>query len=61
MVFDIPQMIATGLIVLLILWIVDHTAAFEGASKGRKTLYKFVGMFILLFILGLIWPYGTGA
>lgn len=58
--FDIPHMIATGLIVFVVLWVVDHTAAFADATTGRKTLVKFIGIFLLLLILNSVWPYGTG-
>lgn len=37
MTFDTPHMIATAVIVFAVIWIVDHTSAFENAAKGRKT------------------------
>lgn len=59
MVFDIPHMIATGLLIFAVIWVVDHTSAFESAPKGRKTLFEFGGIFVL--ILNLVWPYGSTA
>lgn len=59
MVFDIPHMIVSGIIVLAVLWIVDHTSAFDNTTKGKKTLIKFGGIFVLILILNILWPYGS--
>ncbi len=61
MTFDIPHMIATGLLVFAVIWFIDHSSAFGGAAKGRKTLFKFIGIFVVIFILNLVWPYGATA
>ena len=61
MTFDIPHMIASGIVILAAIWFVDHTNAFEGATKGRKTLMKFLILFVVLFLLNLVWPYGATA
>ncbi|MDW4500556.1 hypothetical protein R5H30_21390 [Sulfitobacter sp. D35] len=58
--FDIPHMLASGLIIFAIIAIIDHASAFENVSKGRKTVFKFAGIFVAIIILNLIWPYGTG-
>jgi hypothetical protein len=60
MTFDIPHMIATGVIVFAAIWLVDHTNAFENMTKGRRTLFKFVGIFVAIIILNIVWPYGSG-
>ncbi|WP_146149129.1 hypothetical protein [Nitratireductor sp. StC3] len=60
MTFDIPHMIATGAIVFLVIWITDHTSACDGMSKGRKTLVKTVAIFVLVVMLNIFWPYGSG-
>ena len=59
MTFDIPHMIATGLIIFAIIWLFDHTTAFENMTKGRKTFFKFFGIFVAILILNILWPYGT--
>ena len=61
MTFDLPHMMATVLIVFAVIWPVDHLGAFDGMTKGRKTLLKFIGIFIAIFLLNLVWPYGSGA
>jgi len=61
MTFDVPHMLATGLIVFAVIWLVDHTSAFENASKGRKTLFKVIGVFVAIVILNIVWPYGSTA
>ena len=61
MELDFPHMIATGAIILAVLWFFDHTSAFENMTKGRKTLLKFLSLFVVLFILNLVWPYGSSA
>lgn len=60
MTFDIPHMIATAVIILAVIWIFDHTALFETASKKRKTLIKFGMLFVAIVVLNLVWPYGSG-
>lgn len=59
--FDIPHMIATALIVLAVSWIVQHTAAIQGMSRGGRILVTFVLIFIPILILNLVWPYGSDA
>lgn len=61
MTFDIPHMIATGLIVFGVIMLIDHASAFDRLSKGRRTLLKFVGIFAFILILNLVWPYGATA
>lgn len=60
MTFDIPHMVATGLIIFAVIWLIDHSSAFENATKGRKTLFKFIGIFVAIMVLNIIWPYGPG-
>jgi hypothetical protein len=60
MTFDIPHMIATALIVFLPIWLVDHASVFEDMTKARKTLIKLVAIFVAVFILNIVWPYGAG-
>lgn len=59
MALDIPHMIATAIIIFVIIWGVNHSSAFEGMTKGKKTLVQFLALFVVLFILNLLWPYGS--
>lgn len=61
MTFDIPHMIATGLVVFGVIWLIDHARAFDSMSKGRRTLLKLVGIFVVIILLNLVWPYGATA
>lgn len=61
MIFDIPHMLATGLIVFAVIWLVDHTRAFENATKARKTLFNVIGVFVAIVILNIVRPYGSTA
>ena len=61
MTFDIPHMIATALIIFAVVYPLNHMAQFENMSKGRKFLITFVVLFVLMLILNLVWPYGSGA
>lgn len=60
MTFDIPHMIATAVIILAVTYPINHGLILKDATKGRKTLVTFVGIFVLVLILNLIWPYGSG-
>ncbi len=61
MSFDFLHMLATGLVVFGVISLVDHARVFEPMSKGRKTLFKLVGIFVVIFVLNLAWPYGATA
>ncbi|MFC3613317.1 hypothetical protein ACFORG_06050 [Lutimaribacter marinistellae] len=60
MTFDIPHMIVTALIIFAVIYPLNHMTQFENMSKGRKVLITFVVLFVLLMILNLVWPYGSG-
>ena len=60
MSLDIPHALVTAAIIFGVLWVVNHTAAFENMAKGKKTLAMFLVLFVAIFILNLVWPYGSG-
>ena len=60
MTLDIPHMIATAAILFVVVYGTNHMAMFEDMSKGTKALITFGILFVALFILNLIWPYGAG-
>ena len=53
-------MIATAVIILVVIFGVNHSSAFEGMSKGKRALIQFAILFAALFILNIFWPYGSG-
>ncbi len=57
MTFDIPHMIATAVIILIVVSIVNRR--FDNASKGKRAIVTLVVLFIALMILNLAWPYGA--
>ena len=59
MTFDFPHMIATAVIIFVVVWGLDQTTALDNMSKGRRTLVKFGVLFVAIFILNLVWPYGS--
>lgn len=59
MTFDWAHMAATAVIIGLVVYLVNHSGKLDGASKGKKAVITAVAIFIPLFILNLIWPYGT--
>jgi len=59
MTFDIPHMIVTAIIIGIVVYAINHMAQFENMTKGRKSLITFAILFIALFILNLLWPYGA--
>ena len=61
MTFDIPHMIATGLIVWAVIWLLPRLGAYGELPIGRQRLVQFAAIFVLIFILNLVWPYGSGA
>ncbi|WP_108259919.1 hypothetical protein [Mangrovicoccus ximenensis] len=59
MVFDIPHMIATAVIILAVIWTVDHSAKLADAPKKKRTLLKVAAIFVLMLLLNILWrPYG---
>lgn len=59
MIFDIPHMIATAIIIFAVVYGTSHMSFFKDMSKGRKALITGAILFIALLILNLIWPYGA--
>lgn len=57
--FDIPHMIATAVIIFVVVWGLDQTTALDKMPKRRKILIKFGVLFAAIFILNLVWPYGS--
>ncbi len=58
MTIDIPHMLATMLIVLLVVWGLDQTSFLSSVSGKRRTLIKAAILFLAIFVLNLAWPYG---
>lgn len=61
MTFDVPHMVATAVIVWIVIWLLPRMGAFGEMATGRQRLIQFAAIFVLIFILNLVWPYGTGA
>ncbi len=61
MTFDIPHMIATAVIVVLVSLAFRRFAPLQEMSRGRRLLLMFVTLVAALLLLNLVWPYGTGA
>ena len=59
MEIDIPHMIATIAILFGGVWGLDQTNVLDNMSKGRKSLIKIVLIFVALFILNMVWSYGS--
>jgi hypothetical protein len=60
MTFDIPHMIATAIIVWVVIWLLPRLGLFAEMTAGRQRLIQFAAVFVLILILNLVWPYGTG-
>jgi hypothetical protein len=39
----------------------QHISPFPEMTKGKRISRQFIVLFVLLFILNIIWPYGSGA
>ena len=50
-----------GLLIFIVIWGVPRVSAFDDYSKGKKTFVQFIILFIVIFILNLFWPYGSGS
>lgn len=61
MTFDIPHMIATGVVILAVLYAVDRSGVTQGMSRARGALVKFGAVFAAILLLNLVWPYGHTA
>lgn len=59
MEFDWAHMAATAAIIFVVVYIMNHTAAMKDASRGKRALVTAVALFVPLFILNLMWPYGS--
>ena len=61
MQLDIPHIIVTAIILYSVIWGMQHISPFSEMSKGKRNGSQFIVLFVLLFILNIIWPYGSGA
>ena len=61
MPLDIPHIIVTAIILYSVMWGMQHIAPFSEMSKGKRNGIQFIILFVQLFILNIIWPYGSGA
>lgn len=62
MTLDIPHIIVTAMLIWAVLWLLPRVGgAYAEMPKGRQRLVQFLVLFVVLFILNIIWPYGTGA
>lgn len=59
--FDWPHMLVTGLLIFVVITLLDRTAFYTSASKGKRMLILAVCLFVVLTVLNLLWPYGSGA
>lgn len=61
MTLDMPHIIATALIAWAVVWLLPRSGTFSEMAIGRQRLIQIAMVFVLVFILNLIWPYGSGA
>ena len=61
MTFDFQHMIATGVVILAVLYAVDRSGVTEGMTRGRSALVRFGAIFVAILILNVVWPYGGTA
>ena len=61
MTLDIPHLIATAIIIFAVMYPLHRMTQFETMSRGWRILITSVLLFVLIFILNLVWPYGSGA
>ena len=60
MVIDIPHILATAVILFVSLYISEKMGWREKGS--RKFSWELFGLlFVLMLLLNLVWPYGSGA
>lgn len=61
MAIDWPHAIVTAIILLIILYGLEHSGILDGASKTKRALTIGIVVFVILFVFNLIWPYGATA
>ncbi len=61
MTLDIPHLIATAIIIFAVMYPLNRMTQFETMSRGWRILITSVLLFVLIFILNLVWPYGSSA
>ena len=51
-------MIVTALLIFALGSVLQRTAFYENGSRVKRSVVLGVAVFIVLFVLNLIWPYG---
>jgi hypothetical protein len=52
-------MLVTGLLIFVVITVLDRTAFYTSASKGKRMMIPAVSLFVVLMVLNLLWPYGN--
>ena len=56
---DWPHVLVTGLVIFVMITLLDRTAFYASASKGKRFAILAVCLFVVLMVLNLLWPYGN--
>ena len=57
---DLMHAIASGLLIGLVIFLVQHFGFLDGVSKGKRALAVGAVVFVVLVLFNLAWP-GAGA
>ena len=60
MQFDWIHMLVTVVIIYVVLWGLGKTGKLNEASGAKRFWIRFIALFVVIFVLNLIWPYGSG-
>jgi hypothetical protein len=53
-------MAVTAVLIFIVVYGLEHYAFDDRTSKRRRALTTFLVLFIVIFALNLVWPYGGG-
>ena len=56
---DIPHIIVSVLIIYVVVLLVERTDTYRNASHGKRFLILVLPLFIAVFVLNVVWPYGV--
>ena len=53
---DVPHLMVTVLVIMVVTFAVEHSGLVKGASRGKRALTIGAAVGLAVFVLNLLWP-----
>ena len=56
---DLSHVIVSALVIGAVIFLLHRVEAYETATRGKRSAIAFAVVFVVMFVLNLLWPYGA--